>query len=100
MPPKSPLIGSRVESLPPQPPMLRKDPYEARLLRLSLAVFDYDIPVLPIEFCSLAHSERTSCVPERGVAAKHGPGRPEGSSQDSRQLRQIAAELRSQSRTG
>src|ERR1700687_5052329 len=98
--PRNPRIGSRVESFLPQTPMLRKDPYEARLLRLSLAVFDYDIPALPVEFCSPTHSEHTSCVPERGVAGECGSGRPESSRQDSRQLRQVAAELRGQSRAG
>src|SRR3981081_3553748 len=77
-------------------------PYEARLLyrSVAVAVFDCDIPVLPIEYCSPDQFGRAICAFERCVASECVPGRPRGSSQDSGSIRQIAAELRGESRAG
>src|ERR1700680_5090553 len=77
-------------------------PYETRLLyrSIAVAVFDCDIPVLPIEYCSPDQFERASCVFERCVAGECVPGRPESSSQDSGSIREVAAELRGESRAG
>src|ERR1700674_2779631 len=75
-------------------------PYEACLLyrSVAVAVFDCDIPVLPIEYCSPDQVGHAICAFERCVAREYVPGRPESSSQHSGSIREVAAELRGESR--
>jgi hypothetical protein len=58
----------------------------AFFVRLILC-FDHHVPVVPVESCSSRQSDGESCVCDQFFVA-----RPESSSQDSRRLRQVAAE--------
>src|SRR5580692_4568721 len=72
----------------------RGGPNEAHLHRLPVSVLDCHSLVIPVESCPRHQSERARCVSNQCPA-----GRSKGSSQDSRQLRQVPAALRGESRT-
>src|ERR1700674_1915622 len=73
-----------------------EDPNEACLRRLPVSAFDRYIPVVSIE----NQSECESCASGRCVVDRCVPGRSKSPGEGSRQLWQVAIELRGKSRAG
>src|SRR5216684_427822 len=87
-----PLIGGRTGPFELDTLVPREGFYEACLLCLPISVFGHHLLVAPVKSCSADQSERGSCVSDQCL-----PILPEISSPDSRQLWEVASDLRGQS---